>query len=57
MADRSTRLQSEVYEELTYIPQFFLLKIPKLSNKGWQTHTRIVRLDHNVIGYYRKASK
>ena len=29
----------------------------KLSNKGFATHQRVVYLDDNVLGYYRKVPK
>ena len=29
----------------------------KVSNKGWQTHQRVVTLDENHLSYYRKVPK
>ena len=33
--------------------EFFLRKIKKLSDRGWQTHERVVFLNQHYVGYYK----
>ena len=40
-----------------YAPQTFLTKLAKLSNTGWTTHPRLLRLSDTEVSYYRKAKK
>ena len=44
-------------KEPLYQNQDFLKRLPKLSNKGWQTHLRVVKLDKNSLSYYNKIPK
>ena len=40
-----------------FIGQQFCEVLPKLSNKGWATHDRVLVLDSNSVSYYRKVPK